>query len=292
MLPDTYNWAVKSEKASKNDKKAKRLSESSWQKAFALSIMGEMVQIQVRGFEGPIDLLLELIDSQELDITALSLAEVTDQYWQELENTGDLDADAISDFISVGSKLMYIKSNALLPSAEPPPGDLDERIEETVADLTAALEEHRRFRDAVDLFRQLEEEGRRTFARAAPPKNVPMPPGLEGVTLDNLLSAVKDALADKPAESDEETVIHVEPVTVSEKSEEISAKLSRKSGRLPFRPLLKACATRTEIVVLFMAVLELIKGGGMWAEQEEAFGEIQLIDTAAEAEAAAEPASS
>jgi len=283
---------VKSKNATKNDKKAKQLSKSSWQKAFALSIMGEMVQIQVHGFEGPIDLLLELIDRQELDITALSLAEVTAQYWQELENGGDLDADALSDFISVGSKLMYIKSNALLPSAEPPPGDLDERIEETAADLTAALEEHRRFRDAVDLFRQLEEEGRRTFARTAPPKNVPMPPGLEGVTLDNLLSAVKDALANRPVESEEETVIHVEPVTVAEKSDEISAKLSRKSGRLPFRPLLKACQTRTEIVVLFLAVLELIKGGGLWADQEEAFGEIHLIDTAAEAEAAAEPANS
>jgi len=283
---------VKQEKATKNDKKAKRLSKSSWQKAFALSIMGEMVQIQVHGFEGPIDLLLELIDSQELDITALSLAEVTAQYWQELEDAGDLDPETLSDFISVGSKLMYIKSNALLPSAEPPPGDLDDRIEETAADLTAALEEHRRFRDAVDLFRQLEEEGRRTFARTAPPRNVPMPPGLEGVTLDNLLSAVKDALASRPAESEEETVIHVEPVTVSEKIDEISAKLSRRSGRLPFRPLLKACQTRTEIVVLFMAVLELIKGGGMWAEQEKAFGEIELIDTKAEAEAAAEPANS
>ncbi len=283
---------MKSERATKNDKKAKRLSESSWQKAFALSIMGEMVQIQVHGFEGPIDLLLELIDRQELDITALSLAEVTDQYWRELENAGDLDPDTLSDFISVGSKLMYIKSNALLPSAEPPPGDLDERIEETAADLAAALEEHRRFRDAVDLFRQLEEEGRRTFARAAPPKNVPMPPGLEGVTLDNLLSAVKDALASKPAESEEEAVIHVEAVTVTEKIEEISVKLSRKGGRLPFKPLLKACGTRTEIVVLFMAVLELIKGGGLWAEQTEAFGEIELIDTAAEAEAAAKPAGS
>ena len=106
---------MKSKSATKNDKKAKQLSKSSWQKAFALSIMGEMVQIQVHGFEGPIDLLLELIDRQELDITTLSLAEVTTQYWEELENGGDLDADALSDFISVGSKLMYIKSNALLP---------------------------------------------------------------------------------------------------------------------------------------------------------------------------------
>ncbi|MEX0683818.1 MAG: ScpA family protein [Dehalococcoidia bacterium] len=248
-----------------------------------------MVQIQVEGFEGSIDLLLELIDRKELDITTLSLADVSDQYWRELENAGDLDPDTLSDFISVGSKLMFIKSAALLPGAEPPPGDLDERIEATAADLAAALEEHRRFRDAVDLFRQLEEEGRRTFARAAPPKNVPLPPGLEGVTLDNLLSAVKDALAKRPAEP-EEAVIHIEPVTVSQKIDEISGALTRKNGRLRFRPLLEACQTRTEIVVLFMALLEMIKGGTLWAEQLKAFGDIELIDTATEAESAeAEP---
>ena len=275
----------------KNVKNPKQISDSSWQRVIALSIMGEMVQIQVHGFEGPIDLLLELIENRELDITALSLTEVADQYWRELENAGDLDPETLSDFINIGSKLIYLKSSALLPGAEPPPGDLDERIEATAADLTAALEEHRRFRDAVDLFRQLEEEGRRTFARAAPPKNIPLPPGLEGVTLDNLLSAVKDALANRPVESgEEETVIHIEPVTVNEKMEEISETLARRSGRLPFRPLLEACDTRTEIVVLFLAVLELIKGGGLWAEQQEAFGDIELIDTAAEAEAAAEPA--
>ena len=274
----------------KNVKNPKQISDSSWQRVIALSIMGEMVQIQVHGFEGPIDLLLELIENRELDITTLSLTEVADQYWRELENAGDLDPETLSDFINIGSRLIFLKSSALLPGAEPPPGDLDERIEETAADLTAALEEHRRFRDAVDLFRQLEEEGRRTFARASPPKNIPLPPGLEGVTLDNLLSAVKEALASRPAETEEETVIHIEPVTVNEKIDEITETIARRRGRLPFRPLLEACETRTEIVVLFMAVLEMIKGGTLWAEQREAFGDIELIDTATEAEAAAEPA--
>ena len=292
MARRSYNWDVaKQTPPKKSVKKPNRITDSSWQRVFSLAIMGEMVQIQVRGFEGPIDLLLELIDSKELDITTLSLAEVADQYWRELETAGDLDADTLSDFINVGSKLLVIKSNALLPGAEPPPGDLDERIDATAADLAAALEEHRRFRDAVDLFRQIEEEGRRTFARAAPPKNVPLPPGLEGVTLDNLLSAVKDALAKRPAEAgEEETVIHIEPVTVNEKIKEISGALAKKRGRLRFRPMLEACTTRTEIVVLFMALLEMIKGGTLWAEQTEAFGDIELIDTATEAEAQEAPA--
>jgi len=129
------------------------------------------------------------------------------------------------------------------------------------------------------MFRQLEEEGRRTYGRIAPGKGVPLPPGLEGVTLDTLLSAVKEALARKPPEP-EDAVLHVEPVTVNEKIDEISAALKR-TGRLRFRPLLAKCETRTEIVVLFMALLEMIKGGGLWAEQDQPFGDIVLVETAA-----------
>jgi segregation and condensation protein A len=242
--------------------------------------MGEMVQVTVEGFSGPVDLLLELIDQNQLDVTALSLAEVTDQYWREIE-AGEMDPDVLAEFITIGSRLLYIKSCALLPGAREPAADLREEIDTAAEELTNLLEEHKRFKDAFDLFRQLEEEGRRTFARTAPVRSVPLPPGLEGVTLDTLLSAVKEALAAVPAEP-EVQVIEIEPITVSEKIAEVSQKLSKNKGRLPFRPLLAACKTRTEIVVLFLAVLELIKGGTLWAEQETAFGEIELIETTAE----------
>jgi len=269
--------------AEKKDKAHKQTPGSSWQKLFALSIMGEMVQVTVEGFSGPVDLLLELIDQNQLDVTALSLAEVTDQYWKEIEAQKDMDADVLSEFINIGSRLLYIKSCALLPGAKPPAADLAEDISAATEELTQLLEEHKRFKDAFDLFRQLEEEGRRTFARVAPVRNVPLPPGLEGVTLDTLLSAVKEALANVPAETAEEAaVIHIEPVTVNEKMAEISTKLSGGEGKLRFRPLLAACTTRTEIVVLFLAILELIKGGTLWAEQETPFGDIDLIETSAE----------
>lgn len=261
----------------------KHFRNTSWQTEFALSIMGEMVQVQVEGFSGPVDLLLDLIDQNKLDITALSLAEVTDQYWKEIEGAGNLDPDTLSDFITVGSQLLYIKSCALLPGARQPEVDLDEQIDAATEELTHLLEEHRRFKDAVDLFRQLEEEGRRTFARVTPVRNVPLPPGLEGVTLDTLLSAVKEALAQKPPEEgEEEVVIHIEPVTVNEKMVEVQQSLSQNQGRQRLKPLLAECRTRTEIVVLFLAILEMIKGGGLWAEQETPFGDIELIETAVE----------
>jgi len=255
---------------------------------FAIRIMGEMVEIKVEGFSGPVDTLLELIDNQQLDICALSLAEVTDQYWREIE-TREMDADTLSEFINIGSRLLYIKSCALLPGARQPAADLRGEIEMASEELAALLQDHKRFKDAVDLFRQLEEEGRHTFARMAPVRNVPLPPGLEGVTLNTLLDAVKDALAKAPAEKakngngKDEAVLQIEAVTVTQKIAEVSKALTRGRGRLPFRPLLAACHTRTEIVVLFLAVLELIKGGTLWAEQLQAFGDIELIETAIEA---------
>jgi segregation and condensation protein A len=256
------------------------LSTSHWSDAFAIDILGQMVQIAVEGFSGPIDLLLDLIDRKQLDITGLSLADVTDQYWREIESAA-MDADALAEFINVGSRLLYIKSCALLVTPQPPTTDLKEQLDEAAGALTELLEEHKRFKDAVDLFRQLEEEGRRTFARAAPVKNVPLPPGLEGVTVDTLLNAVKEALASKPPEP-EEAVLHIEPVTVNEKIDEVSGALHNHRGRLGFHPLLKACKTRTEVVVLFLAILEMIKGGGLWAEQDQPFGEITLVETAVE----------
>jgi segregation and condensation protein A len=264
---------------------------NSLQTLISLSIMGEMVQIKVEGFSGPVDMLLELIDSQQLDVCALSLAEVTDQYWREIE-TREMDADTLSEFINIGSRLLYIKSCALLPGARQPAADLRGEIEQAAEELAALLQEHKRFKDAVDLFREIEEQGRRTFARTAPVRNIPLPAGLEGVTMNTLLDAVKEVLAKAPPDKasngkngSDETVLQIEAVTVTEKIAEISKALTTGRGRLAFRPLLAACHTRTEIVVLFLAVLELIKGGTLWAEQARAFGDIELIETAAEAAA-------
>jgi segregation and condensation protein A len=264
---------------------------NSLQTLVSLSIMGEMVEIRVEGFSGPVDTLLELIDSNKLDVTALSLAEVTDQYWKVIE-TREMDADTLSEFIGIGTKLLYIKSCAILPGARQPTGDIRGEIDQAAEELALLLQEHKRFKDAVDLFRQIEEEGRRTFARTAPARSsVPLPPGLDGVTVNTLLDIVKEALANAPEEVPQprngkngkaQAVIHIEPVTVDEKISEISGALKRGAGRLPFRPLLSACKTRTEIVVLFLAVLELIKGGNLCAEQPQAFGDIELIEQAPE----------
>ncbi len=240
-----------------------------------------MLELKVDGFSGPLDLLLDLIEREQLDITALSLAQVADQYWQHVQSQEELEPDALSEFILVGSKLLYIKSCALLPSASPPKEELRRDEAEVAAELARMVEEYKRFRDAAELLGELEEKGQRAYTRLAPGKEIPLPPGLQGVTVDTLMEAVQEALSRKPPEP-EEAVLEIEPVTVDEKIGELSLALERSKGKLAFRPLLRECQTRTEIVVLFLAVLEMIKAGRLWAEQDRPFGDISLVETAAE----------
>jgi segregation and condensation protein A len=240
-----------------------------------------MLELKVDGFSGPIDLLLDLIEREQLDITVLSLAEVADQYWQHVEFQQDLEPDALAEFILVGSKLLYIKSCALLPSATPPKEELRPDDGDGAAELTRMVQEYKRFRDAAEILSDLEEKAQRTYTRLGPGKDIQLPPGLQGVTVDTLMQAVREALDRTPPEP-EEAVLQIEPVTVDEKIGELSLTLERAGGRLKFRPLLAACQTRTEIVVLFLAVLEMIKAGRLWAEQRRSFGDITLVETAPE----------
>jgi len=240
-----------------------------------------MLELKVDGFSGPLDLLLDLIEREQLDITALSLAQVAGQYWQYVESQQDLEPDALAEFILIGSKLLYIKSCALLPSAAPPKEELPRDEGDAAAELTRMVDEYRRFRDAAEILGDLEEKGRRTYTRLAPGSDIPLPPGLQGVTVDTLMQAVREALARTPPEP-EQAILEIEPVTVDEKIGELSLTLERARGRLAFRGLLAACQTRTEIVVLFLAVLEMIKAGRLWAEQDRPFGDITLVETAPE----------
>src|SRR3972149_2225945 len=214
-----------------------------------------MLELKVDGFSGPLDLLLDLIEREQLDITTLSLAQVADQYWQHVESNGGLEPDALADYILVGSKLLYIKSCALLPSASPPKEELRLHDGDAAAELARMGEEYKRFRDAAEVLSELEEKGRRGYTRLAPGKEVPLPPGLQGVTLDGLMQAVREALARKPPEAR-------------------GAVREGGGGGLALRPLLAACQPRTEIVVLFLAVLEMIKVGRLWADQRRSFGDI------------------
>jgi len=217
-----------------------------------------------------------------LDITAVSLAQVTDQYWTHLRSAEELDAEALAEFIAVGARLLYIKSRVLLPELRP------RQIEEEKKDVGEALAqmvvEYKRFREAAETFRDLEEQGRHAYPRLAPPsKDFLLPPGLKGVTLEGLLNIFQEALSRQPAEPEEEGAIERETVTVEEKMAGVMTAVASGSGRVSFRALVEACTSRIEVIVVFLAVLELIKAGQVVARQRARFRDIVLAATEAAA---------
>jgi segregation and condensation protein A len=228
-------------------------------------------KLQLPVFEGPLDLLLYLIEREELDITAVSLAQVTDQYLSFLHSGEQIDAAALAEFIAVGARLLYLKSRALLPR---PPSD-EEGLEDFGDDLVQRLREYRRFKEAAAGLRAIEEQGLRAYPRLAPPPALPLPTGLDGVTLDLLASIVREVLERKPEEPPE-VVVPRQIVTVEEKISELSTAL-REHGRLSFRAFISESRSRIEVIVAFLAVLELIKALTLRAEQNAIFGDISLV---------------
>lgn len=233
-----------------------------------------MLAVKTEAFEGPLDLLLHLIESEDLDITAVSLIQVTDQYLTMLRAQESIDLRALADFVAVGAKLLFLKSRALLPRTPDQIAE-DEREAEAIAlDLTAQLEEYRAYKSAAGYLRELDEAGHRSFVRVAPPPSDWLPTGLENVTMSKLLKAFQKALERLPPETQPERIPR-QPINLAERRQSILAAVKRR-GRLSFSRLLAECRSRLEVIVTFLAVLDLLKTDEVEAEQSASFGEIVL----------------
>jgi segregation and condensation protein A len=232
-----------------------------------------MFELKLPVFEGPLDLLLHLIEKEELDITAVSLVQVADQYLAHLQSMEAISLDVLADFVTIGAKLIYLKSRALLPRQADAEEEEEPSVEEVGRELTEMLQEYRRFKEVAGVLRAIEDEGLHAYPRTAPPPEVPLPTGLKKVTLDRLLELFQEALQRHPAAP---AAVERERVTVRQKIEEIESRM-RSGGRLSFDSLIAACRSRIEVIVSFLAVLELIKALRLSAEQEGLFGDISLV---------------
>jgi len=231
-------------------------------------------QVKLPIFQGPLDLLLHLIEREEMDITTVSLAQVTDQYLEYIGLLEELNAGALADFLVIAAKLLLIKSEMLLPR---PPGVPAEEGGEDVGDeLARRLIEYRKFKEAALELRQREEMGLRAYVRVAPLPKLERSLDLEGVSLADLLEAVRRALDVRPPTSSVSEVVAPFAITVAEKMALIEERLKRQR-RVSFNRLLDRAASRLEIIVTFMAVLELIKLNGVVVRQERLFGEIIIL---------------
>jgi segregation and condensation protein A len=221
-------------------------------------------------YEGPLDLLLQLIEHAELDITAVSLAQVTDQYLAYIHQM-QVPADEISAFLVVAAKLVQIKSEALLPRPpvrEPGEEDLGEA-------LARQLQIYKRFKELALWLNERENRHLRTYLRMAPPPKLEGRLDLSDITLGDLMAAAEGIFAEEAEKQALGTVISPPRITIREKITLIAERLGR-SPRTTFSKLLGPKPSRLEVVVTFLALLELVKRYAVAARQEGLFSAIQI----------------
>lgn len=229
--------------------------------------------IDLPAFAGPLDLLLHLIDREELDITALSLMQITSQYLEQVEQMKGNRVEKLIDFIVIGARLAQIKSRALLPRI-PTQSDDDEE-EDPAEALIQQLKRYKQFKEAGGWLKKRQEDGLRTYLRLAPPPKIEGKLDLSNITLDKLRTAVLAVLA--RAEDLEDSVAIVQPrrLTIEDQLKRLRFQLTRKKAFM-FNDVLSRHPNRTEIAITLLAVLELIKRRELVATQAEMFGPIEI----------------
>ncbi|MCE7861027.1 MAG: hypothetical protein DYG86_14735, partial [Chloroflexi bacterium CFX2] len=228
-------------------------------------------KVQTSVYEGPLDLLLSLIERAELDITAVSLASVTDQYLAHLQGLERMIPDEISAFLVIAAKLVQIKSEALLP--RPPEREPGE--EDPGESLVEQLKLYKRYKEIASWLEERQSNNLRTFLRVAPPPKVEPKLDLSNLTLEKLLTAAESAFAKSRQKEPLGTIITPPRVTIREKIDLITKTL-KNIQRMTFSGLITEKATRVEIVVTFLALLELVKRYRVTAKQEVLFGDIEF----------------
>jgi segregation and condensation protein A len=234
-------------------------------------------------FEGPFDLLLHLILKEEVDLWEISLARIVDAFCAEVEAMERVDLDLATEFLLIAATLVELKARRLLPGREGI--DLDEelmRFEERDL-LLARLLECKTFQDAARVMNERLREASRSIARTAGPEE-PFrslaPDPLERVALDAVLAAARRGLAPKVVEEVE--TAHIAPIRASVRDaiDTVLALLPER-GTVRFRELTYGVSEKLEVIVRFLAVLELFKQGVVDLEQVESFGELTVRPLAA-----------
>lgn len=240
------------------------------------NLLGRQLNYTVRTsvYEGPLDLLLDLIERAELDITSVSLAVVTDQYLASIKDLEKLNPDEISAFLVIAAKLLQIKSEALLP--RPPVHAAGE--EDIARSLVDQLKLYKRFKEIGGWMNERQQANLRTFLRVAPPPKIEPKLDLSNITLERLVGAAQEAFAKERDKQPLGSIIAAPRVTIREKIELIT-KTMNEMGRSTFRALLNQGASRLEVVVTFLAMLELVKRYRIQARQETLFSDIEIDRT-------------
>jgi segregation and condensation protein A len=232
-------------------------------------------KVRLEIFEGPLDLLLYLIKKEELDIHAVSIGRITRQYLDYINTFKLLNIDLASEFIVMAANLMYIKSRSLLPKEDRPPEE-DAEDDDPRWELIRQLIEYKKFKDAAGFLslKEMEQEGR--FAHQADLSEVPVleDPGLAQVSIFDLIRAFQNVLKRFEEAHDFGDIVD-DRFTVADKIEWLMMEVAPGATRR-FGELFEQATTKAEVIVTFLALLELMKLNQFQVRQPELLGEILI----------------
>ncbi len=237
-------------------------------------------RVRIDSFEGPFDLLLYLVSRQKVDIGAISITEIADQYLAEVSRMESLDLDVASDFLLVASTLLEIKAESLIPRDKT---DLDDELAELAPSeardmLVERLVEYKKYKNAAAaLHERFLAEGRQRTRPFGPDKSLMglMPDFLAGVTVDSLAMLAARAMARREVFLLESEHIAAKPIPVELHVRAIHQRISNRK-HLQFSDLVNDSTPPELVVVTFLAILELYKRQMVRLEQPEAFGDISI----------------
>ena len=234
-----------------------------------------MYKIHLDNFEGPIDLLLYFIRRDEIDIYDIPISDITKEFIDTIEEWEKLHLHIAGDFIVMASSLMRIKARMLLPRAE-----IDEEgaIIDPRTELVNQLVEYKRFKDASDMLKNLSNERGSKFSRQIEPLLSKDVNEIEkdmvlNISLYDLAKTFKIAMDSKPVVSSLE--MQKEPIKL-EQQKEFIYKYFDGDGRLRFSSILDKLKSRMEVVVTFLAILDLVREGLCIVTQDKIFGDLEL----------------
>ncbi|MEI6266654.1 MAG: segregation/condensation protein A [bacterium] len=222
-------------------------------------------------FEGPLDLLLQLIEKEKLEITTVSLSKITSAYLEQIENMQGTSSE-MADFLVVAAKLLYLKSKELLPDIK------SDEEEEEIEDLEAKLREYSIYKKAAANLESILIDGQRGYSRRAKSESeiIFLPP--QDINHQMLFAIFQETLNKLP-EQIEERVITDSPeqkITIEDKKKIIYS-LTKKKKTIRFKEILAGAKNKTEVIVTFLAILEMIKQKEIGVIQKESFADILIM---------------
>ena len=233
-----------------------------------------MYAVKLKEFQGPLDLLLQLTEEKKLDITEISLAKVTDQYLAYLKALENISLEDLANFLVIASRLILIKSRMLLPSLT-----FTEEEEEDIEALKRQLEEYKRFKDLANIIGKIANNRNITYSREKhgglgtifyPPKN------FDPEDLKTNFKRIMEEIVLLSEKLPEESIKL--KISIEEKIKKIQDELSTRI-KTTFQNIVEKNGSKTDIIISFLALLELIKQRLAAAEQNKIFGEIKISRT-------------